>query len=85
MEAQLFTIPWGNPREAEIEPKPRSMPCLEHSTVEEMIAEQRILHLACGHPTFEAPYPFLGDEKRWAEVLCFLGLVNETKPPAYGM
>jgi hypothetical protein len=42
MEAQVFTIPWGNPREAGIEPKPQSMPSLEHSTVEKMIAERQV-------------------------------------------
>lgn len=39
MNAQLFTIPWGSPREAEVEPEARSTPSLEHPTADEIIAE----------------------------------------------
>jgi hypothetical protein len=42
MEVQVFTVPWGNPREAEVEPKARSMPTLEHSTADKMIAERKM-------------------------------------------
>src|ERR1700692_3717277 len=33
VNAQFFTIPWGNPREA-IEPEGTTLPSLEHSAVE---------------------------------------------------
>lgn len=42
MNGKVFTIPWGSPREAIVEPIARSMPSLEHSTADKIIAERQM-------------------------------------------
>jgi hypothetical protein len=42
MKAKVFTIPWGSPREVIVEPIARSMPSLEHSTADKIIAERQM-------------------------------------------
>ena len=37
-DSQLFTFPWGIPREAETEPESSTKPSLEHSAAEDIVA-----------------------------------------------
>ena len=46
--AEIYTFPWGNPREAQPNPQARSKAGLEHSTVAAVLAESDISLDKCG-------------------------------------